>query len=161
MFLVYWSSGNGDMVSQLSLAIGEPIINLGVSGDTTRDGLARLDQLTDYDPKVVILLLGGNDAIQNIPLAETKANLARIITQLHDQGAVVLLLGVRGGLLSSGGFADMYEELHEEYGTAFVSDVLAGVFARPNLMADPIHPNSAGYQKITERVIPVLQSVIQ
>src|SRR4051812_13324715 len=50
-----------DLVSDLSRDIGAPIVNLGVSGDTTADGLARLAQLDQYHPKVVIVLLGGND----------------------------------------------------------------------------------------------------
>lgn len=82
-----------------------------------------------------------------------------MIEEIHSTGAVVVLLGVRGGLLSDG-YKEMYEDLAEEHQTAFVSNVLSGVFGRSNLMADPIHPNNDGYKKISERVIPVLESVI-
>lgn len=58
------STGGSDLVSLLEVAIGMPIKNLGVSGDTTRDGLARIGKVTDINPRVVILLLGGNDAIK-------------------------------------------------------------------------------------------------
>lgn len=153
------SPGN-DLVSRLVDQIGEPIANLGVSGNTTSDGVARLDVLDQYDPKVVLVLLGGNDVIQNVPLAETRANLSTIITNIQDRGAVVLLLGVRGGLLADGDVAAMYESLANEHGTAFIPDVLRNVFGRPQLMSDPIHPNDAGYEKISERVAPVLQSVL-
>ena len=153
------ATSGGDLVSLLSKGTGQTIKNLGVSGDTTRDGIARLDEVTSLNPKVVILLLGGNDAIKKIPIAETQSNLSVIIEEIHSTGAVVLLLGVRGGLLSDG-YKDMYEDLANEYQTAFVSDVLSGVFGRSNLMSDPIHPNNAGYQKISERVLPILESVI-
>lgn len=149
----------GDLVSRLETEIGQPIVNLGVGGDTTADGLARIDEVTERNPKVVLLLLGGNDAIRKIPLETTRQNLSTMIDEIHDTGAVVVLLGVRGGLLSDG-YKNMYEELAREHGTAFVPDVLSGVFGRSNLMADTIHPNDAGYEVISKRVAPVLQSVI-
>jgi lysophospholipase L1-like esterase len=150
-----------DLVSQLSVAVGMPIVNLGVSGDTTAAGLARISQLDTYDPRVVVLLLGGNDALRNVPLAETRANLSQIITNIQSRGAVVLLLGVRGGLLGSGNYDEMYQSLAKEHQTAFVPDVLRGVFGRSNLMADAIHPNDDGYTKMAERILPVLESVVE
>lgn len=152
------TAGN-DLVSKLERSIDQPIVNLGVSGDTTADGLTRLEEVTVRDAKVVLLLLGGNDSIRNVPMQETRNNLAIMIEEIHATGAVVLLLGVRGGLLSDG-YKDMYQELAKEYQTAFVPDVLDGVFGRTNLMADPIHPNNGGYQKIADRITPVLQSII-
>jgi len=148
-----------DLVSRLEVAIGQPIINLGVSGDTTADGLVRLETVTSRDAKVVLLLLGGNDAIRSVPRKTTRDNLATMITEIQSTGAVVILLGVRSGILSDG-YDDMYEELADTYGTAYVPDVLRGVFGRPNLMSDPIHPNDAGYEKLSERVLPVLESVL-
>jgi Lysophospholipase L1 and related esterases len=71
----------------------------------------------------------------------------------------VLLLGVRGGLLGSGGFNSMYKELQREHDTAFVPDVLRGILGRRNIMSDPIHPNDEGYAKMSNRVTPVLESV--
>ncbi len=152
------TTGN-DLVSQLERGIGQPIVNLGVSGDRTTDGLQRIDTVIDQDPKVVLLLLGGNDAIQNVPLETTRANLDTIISQIHESGSVVVLLGVRGGILGDS-YKSMYEDLAEVHGTLYVSDVLSGVFGRPNLMADPIHPNNEGYRKIYERVLPVLESAL-
>jgi len=71
---------------------------LGVPGDTTADGLARMSELNAYKPKVVLLLLGGNDYLKRIPQEQTFANLAAIIKDIQSRGAIVLLLGVRGGL---------------------------------------------------------------
>lgn len=148
-----------DFVSLLEAKIEQPIVNLGVSGDTTIDGLARIDMVTTRDAKVVLILLGGNDALRSTPIETTHENLSHIITEIQRTGAVVVLLGVRSGVLADR-YETMYEELAETHGTAYVSDVLSGVFGRSNLMADPIHPNDLGYKKISERVLPVLQSVI-
>lgn len=153
------TEGN-DFVSVLSRKIGQPIVNLGVSGNTTADGLSRVSVLDRYRPKVVLLLLGGNDHLRKVPEAETFANLAALIENFHARGAVVVLLGIRGSLLGDK-FEDEFERLHEEYETAYVSDVLSGLFGRAEYMSDPIHPNDAGYAKIAERIHPVLESLLR
>lgn len=149
-----------DLVSLLSARIGAPIVNLGESGDTTAQGLARLNELDPYHPKVVILLLGGNDYLQRIPEAQTFENLGNIIENIEGRGAIVLLLGVRGGVLQDH-FANEFERLSDTYETAYVSDVLSGLIGHDQLMTDQIHPNDAGYAKLAERVYPVLKGLLQ
>lgn len=152
------SSDETNLVSLLSKKIGRPIANLGVSGNTTRDGLARLSQLDRYKPKVVILLLGGNDYLRKIPEEETFSNLEKIIKDIQGRGAMVLLLGIRGGLLTDK-FDDKFEDLSSETKTAFVSNVLSGLLLDDRYMSDAIHPNDAGYQKIADRVYPILNKL--
>ncbi len=153
------SDGN-DLVSVLSKKIGEPIVNLGVSGDTTQRGIGRLEAVDEYKPRVVILLLGGNDALQRVSPDETFQNLRTIIADLQGRGAIVLLLGVRGGLVGSS-FPERFERLSTETGAAFVPDVLQVLFGNTQYMSDAIHPNDAGYRMIAERVYPVLASLIR
>lgn len=154
------SSVDKNLVSILSRRIGKPIINLGVSGNTTADGLNRLDQLDKYKPKVVILLLGGNDYLRKVPKETTFNNLGKIIEDIHRRGAVVLLLGVRGGLLKDN-FEEDFEIISSKYNTAYVSNVLSGLILDKRYMADEIHPNDAGYEKIAERVLPELKELIK
>lgn len=154
------SSGDKSLVGVLSKKIGKPIVNLGVSGNTTIDGLNRLDELDRYKPKVVILLLGGNDYLRKVPKETTFKNLGKIIEDMHSRGAVVLLLGVRGGLLKDN-FEEDFEIISSKYNTAFVSNVLSGLILDRKYMADEIHPNDAGYEKIADRVAPVLKDIIQ
>ena len=153
------TSGN-DFVSLLSRKIGEPIVNLGNAGDTTADGLARISQLDEYNPKVVLLLLGGNDHLKKIPVVDTFKNLATLIENIHARGAVVLLLGVRGGLFNDK-FDTEFEILQENYNTAFVPDVLGGLFGNDKYMSDTIHPNDIGYGMIADRIYPVLIEVLK
>src|SRR3989338_8441602 len=82
------TEGRG-FVSLLSTAIGQPVINLGVPGNTTQDGFARMSELNAYKPKVVLLLLGGNDYLKRIPQEQTFANLAAIIKDIQSRGAIV------------------------------------------------------------------------
>lgn len=153
------SPGN-DFVSLLSKRIGRPIVNLGVSGNTTADGLARIDALDKYRPKVVILLLGGNDHLKRVPIEETFKTLSDIVQNIEDRGAIVLLLGVRGSVFSDP-FKEYYEATSKKYHTAYVSDVLDGLFAHPEYMSDEVHPNDKGYVLIADRVEPVLRGLLQ
>ncbi len=140
-----------NFVSVLSQKIGKPIINLGVSGNTTADGLARLSELDKYRPKIVLLLLGGNDYLRKIPAETTFNNLGKIIENIQSRGAVVVLLGVRGGLLTDK-FESEFEKLSEKYKTGYVSNVLSGLITNPQYMSDAIHPNDLGYSVIATRV---------
>lgn len=152
------TEGN-DFVSLVSVQIGQPIVNLSKSGDTTRSALTRLDLVLAESPRVVILLLGGNDYLQRIPKEETFANLGTIISRLQEKGAAVLLLGVRGGALR-----DTYEtdftELARTYKTGYVSNVLDGLLNDRTLMSDAIHPNNAGYNIIADRVTKELRKSV-
>ncbi len=140
-----------ELPGALARLIGQPIVNAGVAGDTTADGVARLQEVLELDPGIVILLLGGNDTLRRIPESTTEANLRILIEAFQKQGAVVVLLGVRGGLLSDSKAA-LYESLAEEYGAALVPDILEGILLRPELMHDGIHPNDKGYALIAERI---------
>lgn len=154
------SSRGNDFVSVLSKKINQPIINLGRSGDTTQDGVSRLNELDKYKPKIVILLLGGNDYLKKVPISETRKNLSTIIENIHARGSIVLLLGVRGGILRDS-FEKEFEDISETYNTALVPNVLDGLIGNSQYMSDAIHPNDEGYKIISEKVQPVLESLIR
>ena len=149
------TAGN-DFVSLLSKKIGEPIINMGVSGNTSAQGLARVDAVNEQDPKIVLVLLGGNDFLRKIPIEETFKNIDDIVVSLQSEGAVVILLGIRGGVFSDK-YDEYFEKIAESRGALYVSDVLDGIISKREYMSDAIHPNDAGYKKIADRIYPVLE----
>ncbi|MCX6703569.1 MAG: GDSL-type esterase/lipase family protein [Candidatus Zambryskibacteria bacterium] len=153
------TEGN-DLVSQLSKKIGEPIINLGIAGNTTEEGVARVDRIAEYKPKVVLVLLGGNDYLRKVPKAETFKNLETIVTKVQSMGAVVVLLGVQGGVFTDP-YEDLFEDLAKKKGVVYVSNVLEGLIGNQKYMSDAVHPNDAGYAKIVERVYPQLDKALQ
>lgn len=149
-------------VSVLSGKLGTPIVNAGVSGDTTAMALARLpDILEKYPrPKLVIVMLGGNDFLQRLSKEETYANLSKIIAAIQARGAVVLLVGVRGGIFTDA-FADEYNKLAKEYKTAYVPNILKGILGKPELLADTIHPNAKGHEKMAEKLESVVEKLLK
>lgn len=151
------SERGGGFVSMLAERLDTNIVNMGVGGNTTADGLARLNEVQKKDAGTVIILLGGNDAIRRVPLEETFQNLERIIRTLQGDGAMVVLLGVRGGVLSDP-YDEQYEALAERTGAVYVENVLKGLIGRGENMYDGIHPNDKGYAIIAERVADALES---
>jgi len=152
-------SSGGGFVKLMESRLGRPILNLGVPGNTTADGLERLDDVIDRHPSVVILLLGGNDYLRQVPREETFANLALIIERLQAEGCAVLLVGVRGGLIRDN-FAEHFRQLADRYRTAYVHDVLDDTLGVSGYMADQVHPNDAGYRVIADRLYPVLARML-
>ncbi len=150
---------DNDFVSILSKLIGQPIINMGVSGNTSKNGLDRIDTVTSQKPKVVLVLLGGNDFLRKIPKAETFKNIDDVVFKIQQSGAVVILLGVRGGILTDQ-YEEQFENIADNRGALYVKDVLDGIITNQKYMSDAIHPNDAGYKKIAEKVEPALKKAL-
>ncbi len=149
------TEGN-DFVSQLETRIGRPIENYGVGGNTTKDGVARMGEIIERDPGLVLIVLGGNDTLRRIAIEETERNLRTLIGTVIEKGSVVMFIGVRGGILGTER-EDMYERVADEYGAIYVPDILDGILLTPELMHDGIHPNDAGYAQIADRLAQVFK----
>lgn len=149
-----------DFVSVLSRKTRTRIINAGRSGDTTRTALERLDQdVLSRNPKIVIVLLGGNDFLRRVPVEDTFGHLREIVERIRGRGAAVILVGVSVGLVSDP-YGSEYEALARRTGAGVVPDILDDIIGRRDRMADSIHPNDRGYQMMAERVAPVLQELL-
>ena len=141
--------------AQLSRLIGQPVLNKGVNGDTTEDGLQRLDRdVLFHDPRVVLVCLGGNDILANWDMDRTFRNLREMIDRIQASGAMVVLIGVDGdGFFRSGNYNERFRELAKETGCVYVPDFLKGLYGRSDFMVDQIHPNAAGYEKFVGRLV--------
>jgi lysophospholipase L1-like esterase len=143
----------------LSQNIGVPILNMGISGNTTADGLNRLKRdVLDHDPKIVLLGLGGNDFLQKRDKNATFDNLRQIIEAIQQTGALVILISVDFPL--GGSWTTRYRELARQTGCPHVPDQLGGLFGHPDLMSDEIHPNAKGYAIMAQKIQPVLQQYL-
>ena len=153
----YGADTQGGFVTMLSQKTGVPIANFGRDGDTTAGALERIDSVLAAHPSIVLVLLGGNDALQKVPQAETQNNLSQIISRLQASGAKVVLLGILGNYPFADPYAPMFASLASAYKTPYVPNVLSGLIGNQDLMSDTVHPNEMGYQKIADRVYPMLE----
>ena len=148
----YGAQAGQDYPSRLSALLGEPVLNAGVSGDTTESALARLDDaVLTRDPRIVIVGLGGNDFLGGVPVATTEANLREIVRKIEGAGAMVVLLGFRFPSLNAD-YEAMYEKVAKEEGCLLVPRILRGILNDSSMKSDAIHPNAKGYALMAERI---------
>jgi len=141
----------------LSKLTGHTVINAGVPGETTAEGLARLpDVLEEVRPKIVLLCLGGNDMLRRHDGNSTESNLRRMIETIRASGAGVVLIGVPAPALFSGPPA-FYEKLADEFDLPYEGEIFDEVLKTPRLKADPIHANAEGYKVVAERLADLLE----
>jgi acyl-CoA thioesterase-1 len=125
------------------------VANMGVSGDTTQDGIERLSLVLAEKPAIVLLELGANDGLRGQPVAGTEANLAQIIETLQKAGVKMLLAGItlppNYGPAYIQQFDQMYRDLAAKYKLPMIPFLLAGVGGNPALMQkDGLHPTAEG-----------------
>jgi len=146
-------AGSGeDYPSTLSRLLVMPVINAGRRGDTTAEALARLsDAVLSKNPRLVIVLLGGNDFLRQQSRQQTRENLEKIVQRIQAQGAMVAIAGIRLGLFSDE-YGSIFEETARGFGALYIAQVLKGILTDSSLRSDPIHPNAAGYRMIAERI---------
>jgi acyl-CoA hydrolase len=152
-----------DYASILASTTGWNIINAGVPGNTTQDGLARLTDLLDAhetgDQKIDLLIveLGGNDFLKHVPEPQTVNNLKSILNQAkakNIQTALIAIPQYSPVAAAFGALSDhpLYEKLAEETDTPLIEDLFSDVLAKNNLKADYIHPNAAGYRVVADKL---------
>jgi len=160
------TSGTGasegeDYPAYLSKLLKKDVINAGTEGDTTASALDRLDRdVLGRDPYIVIVELGGNDFLEQIPRKDTLENLKAIISRIQDRGAMVVLCDMSSGFILSG-YRSGYKMLAREKGCIFVPRLLEGILINTFLMHDQVHPNSAGYKIIAKRIYVAIAPYIK
>ena len=146
--------------------IDATVINSGVSGETSAGGLARLDWALADDPDLVILDLGGNDALRGIDPKTTEANLDAIVTRLQQEKRGVLIAGMLAppnlGADYAAAFNAVFRTVAERHDVVLYPFILDGVVMDPRLnQEDGIHPNAAGVKVIVERMLPSVLHAIE
>lgn len=141
------------------------MVNAGVSGDTTAGGLARIEWILEPSVRILVVALGGNDALRGVPPAETRRNLARIIETAQRRGVMVLLCGMEAppnfGEDYRMAFRTVFHDLAAEYRVPLVPFLLEGVAGIPSLnQEDGIHPTAEGQRIIASLIHPVLQPMV-
>jgi acyl-CoA thioesterase I len=141
------------------------VVNAGVSGDTTASGLALLNWELADKPDLVILALGGNDAMRGIDPDTVRANLDKMIQRIETSGAKVLVLGMiappNWGEEYKRAFDRIFPELAQAHNVSLYPFFLEGVAMKPELnQPDGIHPNEAGVSVLVDRIGPLVARLV-
>ena len=144
------------------------VVNAGLSGDTTAGGLRRLDWVLKRRIDVLILALGGNDALRGIPLETTRQNLDQILirTRAKNPDTQLILAGMlippNWGREYFNGFRAIFPELAKKHKAGLIPFLLEGVGGKPNLnFPDGIHPTAEGHRVVAANVWKVLEPVLR
>lgn len=159
----YGVSEEENYPNQLKLALSKypiEITNLGVNGDTTAGAKERLDRVMEEKPDIVILGIGGNDALRLVPIADIQANIESIVETLRSQPnppRIVLLqmqTAIQGGMDYKREFDKMYEKIADRYDLPLVPFIITKIYLDPKyVLSDRIHMNAAGYAYVVNEYL--------
>ena len=149
--------------------VAATVVNASISGDTTSGGRSRLAALLkQHKPAVVVIELGGNDALRGLPLSMTQDNLQTMTRTAQDSGAKVLIIGMQVPPNYGQDYADKFATIFASVATAnkaaLVPFLLKGIADGPDaaklFQADRIHPVEAAHPAMLNNVWPVLKKLI-
>jgi acyl-CoA thioesterase I len=142
------------------------VVNLGISGDTTQGGLARINTAIAVKPALVVLELGGNDGLRGMPLAMTRANLDQMIVAFERAGARVVLAGMtlppNYGPDYIHGFENIYKDLAAKHKLTLIPFLMGDIVTRDlrYIQSDGIHPTAEGAEIISGTVLRAIKPVL-
>jgi acyl-CoA thioesterase-1 len=142
------------------------VVNMGVSGDTTTDGLQRLPDVLAAKPAIVILEFGGNDGLRGLPVSTSRAHQIQMIEDLRGNGVQILLAGMtlprNYGADYIHAFEKVYVDLSTQYHLVRIPFFLDGVAGHPDLIQpDGIHPTTEGCRIVATNVMKYLQPLLK
>jgi acyl-CoA thioesterase-1 len=141
-------------------------VNSGISGNTSKDGVDRIERVLAKHPKLVVVEFGGNDGLRGLPLEQTKANIAEMIEQLQNAGATVALAGITlppdYGKDYIAKINAIYPELAKKYHVRLLPFLLQDVYGVPgDMQADATHATAKGNKQVAlnveKLVLPLLK----
>ena len=142
------------------------VVNSGVSGETTKDGVERVTRVAAKHPQIVVLEFGGNDGLRGLPLDQTKANLAAMIEQLQKSGAEVALAGITlppdYGPEYIAKLDAIYPALAKKYHLRLLPFLLQGVYGVPgDMQDDATHATAKGNKQVAVNVEKLVQPMLK
>ncbi|HVJ52782.1 MAG TPA: arylesterase [Aliidongia sp.] len=145
--------------------IAATVVNGGVSGDTTADGLARLDWSLGDKPDYALVELGANDALRGLDPGKASANLDKILGRLQAAHVKILLCGMLApnnwGPDYTKNFDEIYPALAKKYDVPLYPFFLEGVAMNPALnQPDMLHPNAAGVDILVAKILPSVEKLL-
>jgi acyl-CoA thioesterase-1 len=142
------------------------VVNAGVSGETSSQGLGRVQAIQALGPVIVIVEFGGNDGLRGMPVEATRRNLAAMISRFQSMGAKVILAGMEMppnyGPQYTTAFRNIFVSVAKQHRTALIPFFLEGVGGHAELNQDDgIHPTAKGYAIVVENVWKILRPMLK
>jgi acyl-CoA thioesterase-1 len=142
----------------LAQLTGITVINAGIPGEVTAQGVRRLPALLDrYKPQLLLLCHGGNDLLRKTGTTMARANIEKMIAAADQRDIPTLLIGVPQPALLFLEAAPLYTEIAEQYGLVYEGEILPEVAADNTLKSDRIHPNAEGYRRMADAISQLLR----
>lgn len=142
----------------LARLTGLTVINAGIPGEVTAQGVRRLPALLDrYKPQLLLLCHGGNDLLRKTGTAMTRDNIEKMISEADQRDIPTLLIGVPQPALMFLEAAPIYNEIAEQHGLVYEGEILPEVEADNKLKSDRIHPNAEGYRRMANAISQLLR----
>jgi acyl-CoA thioesterase-1 len=142
------------------------VVNEGISGNTTKDGVERVDTIVAMKPAIVVVEFGGNDGLRGLRIEDSRANLDKIVATLKASGTRVVLAGIT--LPPDYGpdyiqqFNDTYSLLAKKYKVPMLPFLLKGVFGVDGMMQrDNTHATAEGNKIVAANVLPLVQPLLK
>lgn len=137
------------------------VVNAGISGNTSKDGVARLSEIVELHPAVAIVAFGGNDGLRGIPIADTEMNVKTILSTLQDAHVKVILGGItlppNYGADYIAKFDAIYQKQSRSYHVPLLPFMLKDVYGVPgDMQADGIHATAKGNEQVAKNFLPLL-----
>jgi len=148
------------------LSMGYRVVNEGVGGNTTKDGVSRLNEVLAQKPQIAVVEFGGNDGLRGLPISQTRANLDRIVGTLTRAGIRVAIAGItlppQYGADYVAQFNDMYSTVAKKYHVPMLPFLLKGVYGGVGMMqTDGIHPTAKGNEVVARNVLNLLKPMLK
>jgi acyl-CoA thioesterase I len=141
------------------------VVNAGISGNTTKDGVERLDDVLSLKPALVIVAFGGNDGLRGLPIESTRQNLDRIVSTLQHAGTKIVLGGItlppNYGADYIRQFNEIYVTLARKYRVPVLPFLLKDVYGVPGSMQpDGLHATAQGNQQVARNLLPLVTPLL-
>jgi len=142
------------------------VVNLGISGDTTKDGLARIDRVLALHPAIAVVEFGGNDGLRGIPIANSRENLDFILAKLTHGDMKVALAGItlppQYGAQYIQQFNETYAILAKKYSVPLLPFVLKDTYGvSGSIQNDGIHPTAQGAQQVAKNIYTLIHPLLK
>ncbi len=137
---------------------GYKVINTGINGETSEEGLKRLPQLLkEYKPALTIICYGGNDILQHLSMQKLEENLNKMVEMVQRSGSKAILIAVPNFTLTGLKPLELYSNVADRYSIPIVEDALSDILSDYSLKSDYVHPNAKGYQVLAKEVYKIMQ----